>query len=120
MESLLGAEYLVTIIVTVNIMGGAAFLTGSAIANTWRPIWQTVPYSVLLGLADRFFVWGLFGGELGSLSGYVIDTIYLQIVCALAYKLNQARKMVTQYPWMYERSGPFSWRKRSSGDASTP
>jgi hypothetical protein len=27
--------------------------------------------------------------------------------------MTQARKMVKQYPWLYERSGLFSWRERS-------
>ena len=45
---------------TVIIMGGAAFMTGQAVAGTWRPVRQAVAYSVLLGLTDRFLVFALF------------------------------------------------------------
>ncbi|WP_375731230.1 DUF6867 family protein [Azospirillum sp. B506] len=24
-----------------------------------------------------------------------------------------ARRMVNQYPWLYERAGPFAWRERT-------
>jgi hypothetical protein len=27
--------------------------------------------------------------------------------------VTKARKMVCQYPWLYERSGLFSWRDRN-------
>lgn len=111
---------LTSILVTMIIMGAAAYMTGAALANTWRSVLQVLPYGVLIGFADRFFVWGLFGGELGSASGYAIDTLYLMAVCLLAFRLNQARKMGTQYPWINERLGPFSWRERSSGDSSVP
>ena len=39
--------------VTVVLCGFAAFATGRALAGTWRPMWWTVPYCLLLGvLAD--------------------------------------------------------------------
>ena len=66
----------------------------------------------MLGFADRFLVWGLFGGDGLSVSGYVIDTAYLIAVGFAAYRLTRARRMVTQYPWLYERAGPFGWRDR--------
>jgi hypothetical protein len=112
MEELLGTTWPVFIGMTVLVMGFASFITGQGLANTWRPIWQIVPYSVLLGGADRFLTWGLFQGELFLLSGYVIDTLVLLLIALLAYRLTQARKMVVQYPWIYERAGPFRWRQK--------
>ena len=56
----------------------------------------------------------LFGGQLLSLTGYIIHTAILTVICLAAYRMTQARKMVKQYPWLYERSGLFSWRERSS------
>ena len=49
--------------VTLVLFGGAAFMTGQALAGTWRPLWQIVPYGLLLAAADRFFSWGLFDGR---------------------------------------------------------
>lgn len=113
MAALFGVpDLLVTLLVTAIIVGFAAFMTGQALANTWRPAWQMLPYGLMLGFADRFLVWGLFGGDGLSVSGYVIDTAYLIAVGFAAYRLTRARRMVTQYPWLYERAGPFGWRDR--------
>ncbi len=112
MVELLGTAWWVFIVVTVIVMGFASFATGQGLANTWRPIWQILPYSVLLGCADRFLTWGLYQGELFLLSGFVIDTLVLLAIASLAYRLAQARKMVTQYPWIYERAGPLAWREK--------
>lgn len=112
MEGLLGTTLPVFIGFTLLIMGFAAFMTGVGQANTWRPLWQIVPYCLLLGFVDRFLVWGLFDGELLLLSGYVIDTVALIGICLFAFRLTQARKMVAQYPWLFERRGILSWRER--------
>jgi len=32
-----------------------------------------------------------------------------------AYRLTLARRMTVQYPWLYERTGIFTWRNRKSG-----
>ncbi len=113
MAALLGVpDLLITLFVTAIIVGFAAFMTGQALANTWRPAWQMLPYGLMLGLTDRFLVWGLFGGDGLSVSGYVIDTAYLIAVGFAAYRLTRARRMVTQYPWLYERAGPFGWRDK--------
>lgn len=113
MAALFGVpDLLVTLFVTAIIVGFAAFMTGQALANTWRPAWQMLPYGLMLGFADRFLVWGLFGGDGLSVSGYVIDTAYLIAVGFAAYRLTRARRMVTQYPWLYERAGPFGWKDK--------
>jgi len=112
MEQLIGTSLGVFIGITVLLMGFASYMTGQALASTWRPMWQTVPYALLLGGADRFLVWGLFEGELFLLSGYLIDSLVLLAIAVLAYRLMQVHKMVTQYPWLYERSGLLGWRAR--------
>lgn len=113
MLELLGVpNILVTIGVTVILLGFAALMTGHALAATWRPYWHAIPYCLLLAFGDRFLVWGLFGGDGLSVSGYVIDWIYLLAVASAAYRATRARQMVQQYPWLYERSGVFSWRER--------
>ena len=99
-----------TVVVLVA-MGFAATMTAKALANTWRPMWQPVAYCGLLGIADRFLVFALYDGELFSLAGYLVDTAVLLAISVLAFQLNKAKKMVRQYPWLYEPAGPLGWRK---------
>ncbi len=113
MEALLGTTPGVSFGMTVVVMGFVAFMTGQALAGTWKPIWQVVLYCLLLGLGDRFLIFSLFQGELLSLSGYLIDSAVLVAISLFAYRLTRARKMVSQYPWIYERAGLLGWRDRT-------
>lgn len=112
MEDILGSTLPVFVILTVGIMGGAAFMTGQAVAATWRPIRQIVLYSVLLGAANRFFVWSLFDGDGLSVSGIVVDIAVLLVIGLVAYRVTHVTKMVTQYPWRFERAGLWNYRER--------
>jgi ABC-type uncharacterized transport system permease subunit len=113
MEELIGTSLGVFLGITVMIMGFAAFMTGQAIANAWHPVWQAVIYCFLLTFADRFLIFALFEGELSSLGGFVVDALVLIGIGVLAYRLTLARRMVSQYPWIYERAGIFGWRDKS-------
>lgn len=96
-----------------GVLGGlAAWATGRAIAETWRPYYQLVVYMALLGAAVRFIHFALFDAYLLSLPSYFADMLYLLAVGSLAYRMTLVRRMVTQYRWLYERAGPFSWRER--------
>jgi len=112
MEALLGNSAGVYLGLTVCLMGFAAFMTGQATALTWKPAWHALVYALLLGLADRFLAFALFDGNLLA-SAYLIDTTTLAAIALLAWRLARARKMISQYPWLYERSGPFAWRDRT-------
>lgn len=109
---LFGNSIAVFVGVTVIMIGFAAYMTSQAVANTWRPMWQVFVYCALLGFASRFLSFALFSGELLSWSGYLIDVVVLLIIAVFAFRLTRARKMVKQYPWMYERVGLFGWRDR--------
>ena len=98
---------------TLILAGGAAWMMGQALAESWRPAWQAVVYATLLGLADRFLVFALFDGELLSARGFVMDTLTLMLIGLAAWRATRARKMVSQYPWLYERSGFFTWKLRN-------
>ena len=100
--------------ITLVFMGGCAYMAGQALASTWRPAWHTLPYCLLLGCADRFLVYALFNGRLLSTAGYLVDTAILAVIGLLAYRITRARQMALQYPWLYQRSGLFSWRERGS------
>ncbi len=112
MIGLIGTTLAVFIGVTVMLMGFAAYMTGQAMANNWKPMWQLAAYCVLMGFADRFLTWALFQGDGMLVSGYVVDTVVLLIIGLFSYQLNKARRMTAQYPWIYERAGLFSWRER--------
>ena len=112
MESVLGNSLAVFVVLTVIILGGAACLTGQAVAATWRPVRQIVLYCLLIGLADRFLVWSLFDGDGLSISGYLIDTGVLTIFGLTAYRITHVTNMVKQYPWLFERTSLWSYRER--------
>jgi hypothetical protein len=110
--------WLQVLLVTAVIGGGAAAMTGRAIAATWRPYWHAVGYIFLLGAAVRFVHFALFDAELLSLPSYLADTLYLVVVGSIAWRLTRTNQMVRQYAWLYERSGPFTWRERTAQKSS--
>jgi hypothetical protein len=112
-EVLLGTSLGVFLGLTLMLFGGAAFMTGQALAGTWRPVWQILPYALLMALGDRFLTFALFGGRLLSLSGFLSHAVVLGAIMYGAFRLTAARKMVAQYPWLYERAGPFGWKQKA-------
>ncbi|MSP45659.1 MAG: hypothetical protein EXQ83_07300 [Xanthobacteraceae bacterium] len=117
MDDLYASESLLQIaLVTGAIGGGAAFLAGSAIAQTWRPFWNVLIYMAMLGAGVRFVHFALFETTLLSPASYIIDTLYLVIVGALAWRMTRATQMATQYHWLYERTGPLTWRTRAGSE----
>src|SRR3546814_5991910 len=56
----------------VVLIGGAAFLTGQAVATSWKPVWQVVLYGLLLAMAGRFLLFALFDGDLLALPGFAL------------------------------------------------
>jgi hypothetical protein len=111
-EELFGADPAAFFGLTVLLFGAAAMASGRALARNWRPLWQALPYTMLLAAADRFLLYALFGGELVSASGFGIAWVILLALSLLAYRVIQARLMVRQYPWLYEPAGALSWRAR--------
>ena len=99
--------------ITVILFGAAAFMMGQAIAETWRPAWHNVAYGLLLTLGCRFLTFALFEAPLVSVTGFIASAIVILALAMLAWRLARARWMVTQYPWLYERSGAFAWREKS-------
>jgi hypothetical protein len=115
MWSLYETETFLQVLFVTGILGGAAaWATGRAMAETWRPFWQLAAYMLLLGGAVRFVHFALFEGELLSVPSYLADMLYLLLVGSLSWRMTYAHRMVTQYRWLYERSGPFGWRERTA------
>jgi RsiW-degrading membrane proteinase PrsW (M82 family) len=112
LNDILGTEPLPFFGMTVILFGLAAAATGRALAESWRPARQMIPAALLLIVADRFLHYALFAAPLGSVSGFLAAAAVLGLIMALAYFRARARKMVRQYPWLYEPSGLLGWRAR--------
>jgi len=109
LESLLGGPIPVFVGLTVILVGGAAWLTGRAIALGWRPIGQVLLACLGLALAARFLTFALFGGPLLSVSGFLTAYLVLTAIGLVAYRVTLVARMVRQYPWRYRRVSPFAY-----------
>lgn len=99
------------LLVTIILGGGAATLSGRAIAQTWRPGWQVFVYSLILGCAVRFIHYSLFGGTLLSAHYYAVDSAVLMALGFLGFRTARVSQMVTQYRWINQPDGPLRWRR---------
>jgi hypothetical protein len=116
------------VVLTIIMFGGGGFMMGQALADTWRPWWQILPYSALMALGNNFLGFALFDGAFfidslfskgakplsEAILEYVIDFAVILAFAGLSYRLTQVRKMPAQYPWLYERVGPFRWREKTT------
>jgi ABC-type polysaccharide/polyol phosphate export permease len=103
---------IVFLVLTVILGGGAAFLSGRGLARSWKPFPRLFFYMAPLAAAVRFFHYALFDGELLSLYYYLVTYVLLAASGALGYRAMRTTQMVTQYRWLYERTGPLTWRDR--------
>lgn len=106
------------ILVSLIMGGGAAYLSGRAIAGTWRPLWHVAIYMMILGGVVRFLHFALFGGTLLSLHYYLVDTLICLGFGWLGFRATRAGQMATQYGWLYTRSGWLRWRPQFAPDAA--
>ena len=114
MNALYAEETLLQVALVTGVLGGgAAFLAGRAIAQTWRPFWNVLLYMAMLGGGVRFVHFALFEATLLSPASYTADTLYLVAVGALAWRMTRAAQMATQYYWLYERTSLLTWRSRA-------
>ena len=89
----------VFLLVTVIMGGTTAFVTGKAIAETWRPFWQVLLYAALIGFAARFIHFALFEEVFISPRNYVVDVACLLAAGVAGYLLARRRQMAMQYGW---------------------
>lgn len=100
--------------VTWLLGGWAAWMTGRACAQTWRPYASLVVYLLALGVGIRFIHHALFLGTMFSFHYYVVDTIVLLIFGTIGFNYTMTNQMVTQYYWLYERASPLTWKQKTS------
>jgi hypothetical protein len=102
------------VLVTVLMGGGAAWLSGRAIASTWRPWLHVAGYMLILGFAVRFIHFALFEGTLLSPQFYAVDTAVCLIFGFLGFRVTRVAQMTTQYRWINERAGLLRWTRRTA------
>lgn len=98
------------LLLTVLMGGGAAYASGKAMAQTWRPYWQVPLYMLVLAAGVRFCHFALFERPLLSAVDYLMDFAVAFAAGLLGYRLFRARQMAVQYGWLFRRRGPLSWR----------
>lgn len=101
----------VFVLVTLVMGGAAAIASGRAVADGWSWPGLLPIYAALLALAVRFIQFALFQQPLLSLPTYLIDFLILAAFAHLGYRLRRTTQMTQQYPWLYERTTPLTWRR---------
>ena len=101
------------VILTVIMGGGAAFMAGRSLAGGWRGIGRLLVYMIPFTAGVRFLHYALFGGQLTSLSHFIVHGAIVSGFALLGYRMRRTQQMTSQYPWLYERSGPMSWRSKN-------
>ena len=107
----------VFLFLTVVLGGGAALLTGRNFAGNWRPISSIVLAGLGIAAGVRFLHFALFEETLLTLPGYLTDAVVVIALGLLGYRWRRAQQMTSQYYWLYERTGPLTWRQRTSSPA---
>ncbi len=102
------------ILVTLFLGGGTAWMTGRAVAQTWRTPLQLAGYMVILSLAVRFIHFALFRGTLLSPYYLVIDFLVILVFAFLGMRYTRAGQIARQYSFAFVRSGPFGWRQKGN------
>lgn len=100
----------VFLLVTVIMGGAAAYLSGRAIAQTWRPYWHIPVYMIPIAASVRFFHYALFWEPLLSLQNFAVDFLVALAAASLGYRVVRARQMTQQYHWLFRRTGLLGWR----------
>lgn len=103
------------LLVTVVMGGWTAWMTGKAMAKTWRPLIVAVLYFLLLGAVVRFIHYALFQGTLLSLQYYVVDTAIVMAIGIAGFRYTRSKQMTSQYKWLFKPQGPFAWTAVDKG-----
>lgn len=100
------------VFVTIILAGGAAFLTGRAVARAWEGETRLIIYMVLLAAATRFIHFALFGGTLLAPYYYLVDFVVITIIAILGKRITRAKQMSRQYSFEYVRNSAVTWSRK--------
>ena len=91
-----------TFLALTAVLGCAgAFVTGRAMAQTWRSQWLGVAYMLPLGFAVRFLHFALFG-EKTDASQATLCFVALAMAALAGFAVARRSQMGRQYPWLSE------------------
>jgi VanZ family protein len=90
----------------------ASWLSAKGVAKSWKPMAAYAFNALFLAAAVRFLHFALYGGTMFSLTDYIPDLIVLAIVGIVGYRFTRTNQMTAQYPWLYEKASPLSWKDR--------
>lgn len=101
LASLVGWDFLV---VTLLLGGAAAFASGRAIAETWRPLWQVPVYMVPLTAGVRFVQFAVFKSPLFTTGRALTDLAVVTAFAAGGFYLTRCEQMARQYGWLKHKN----------------
>ena len=101
------------LLVTVLLGGWTGWMTGRAVAGTWAPAWRVALWCLPLAVAVRFIHYALFEGSFRLSHYYVVDYVVVVLIALLGWRFTRATQLTRQYGWLYERTGPLSWREKA-------
>jgi hypothetical protein len=87
-------------------------MAGRGLALGWKPLWLLLIYMVPFTAGIRFLHFALFQAQLSSPLYFLSHGLIVTGIALLGYRMTRVSQMTTQYPWLYERSGPLSWRSK--------
>lgn len=99
-------------VLTLFLGGGAAVLTGRNFAANWRTPVAVALAGVGLAVAVRFLHFALNNEELFAASAALLDAVPIVLLALLGFRWRRTEQMTSQYYWLYERTGPLSWRQK--------
>ncbi len=100
------------LILTVILGGGAAFMAGRNLAQSWKSPWLLFVYMLIFTCGVRFLHFALFQNELTSLQYYISHGLVIQALAFLGFRLTMVKQMVEKYPFAYERTNLLGWRAK--------
>ncbi len=111
--SLLTEHFYIGELVFFLLACGGTWLTGRAVARIWQGPGTFLVYSLGLAAGVRFLHYALYGGPFLSLPHYLSDLVILAIIGVFAHRYTRTKQMINQYPWLYERASPLSWKSKA-------
>ena len=105
---------LIFVFLTMFLGGGAAIMMGRNFATNWRPAGQVALAGLGLALGVRFLHYALFEQYLLTLPGFLADAIIVISMGLLGFRWRRTEQMTSQYYWLYERTGPLTWRQKTA------
>jgi len=106
-------SFLVFLFLTVAVGGGASVMMGRNFATNWRSVGAVIAAGVGIGLGVRFLHYSLFEQTLLTLPGFLADAAVQIALGLLGFRWRRTEQMTSQYYWLYERTGPLSWRDKA-------